>query len=159
GFMTGHDREASETLAIFQERFPESALLQRFSVSDLLERERKWQEIRAKRWELYRAAQLPVHGFMDAEAQPLGVEWSMRFRSNRSVNPWDQKYPVFVKHGGRGAFELEIDTKGLIAGYTAILIAHELNLIQVVEKTFSRIVIPPSLLVVLQADIHKARQF
>src|SRR5262249_32201097 len=114
---------------------------------------------RAKRWELYRAAQLPVHGFMDAEAQPLGVEWSMRFRSNRSVNPWDQKYPVFVKHGGRGAFELEIDTKGLIAGYTAILIAHELNLIQVVEKTFSRIVIPPSLLVVLQADIHKARQF
>jgi tetratricopeptide (TPR) repeat protein len=159
GFMTGHDREASETLSIFQKRFPESSLLQRFSFNDLLERRRKWQEAQTKHWELYRTAQVPVHVLMDAEAQPLGVEWSMRFRANRSVNSWGQKYPVFVKHGGRYASRSDVEVEGVIADYTALLIGHELDLIPIIEKTFSRIVIPPSLLVVLQADVHKARQF
>ncbi|MEX0806437.1 MAG: hypothetical protein WD688_24440 [Candidatus Binatia bacterium] len=75
------------------------------------------------------------------------------------MNSWDQKYPVFVKHGGKYAFKSDVESEGVIADYTALLIGHELDLIPAIEKTFSRIVIPPSLLVVLQADVHKARHF
>jgi tetratricopeptide (TPR) repeat protein len=162
GFLTGHDREASETLLSFQKHFPETSLIQRVGLNDFIERAQELRKVHAKRWNLYSSAQVPTHVFMDAEAQALGLEWFTRFRWNKSVQRWDQKYPVFVRHGGRSVSSLDsatIETQSIIADYTAILIAHELNLLSVIEKAFSRIIIPPSLLVVLQADIHKATQY
>ena len=162
GFLTGHDREASESLAVFQKLFPETSLLQRVGLDELIERAREWRKVHDRRWNLYRSAQVPTHVFMDADGQALGLDWFTRFRSNKSVNRWDHKYPVFVGYGGRSV-PIEdlnkIETQSLIADYTAILIAHELNLLPMIEKAFSRIILSPSLLIILQSDIHKAAQY
>lgn len=161
GFLTGHDREASETLLAFQGRFPETPLLQRVGLEDLMERASEWRKGQLERWNLYRSARLPIHIFIDAERQALGIDWSIRFHSNKLVIRWDQKYPLFVRYGGRPPSEIEarqLDTQAIIVDYTALLIAHELNLLPLVERVFPRILIPPSLLAVVQMEVQKAAE-
>jgi len=158
GFMTGHDREASEALLLFQGRFPENPLLQRVSLEDLIERAREWRRTQLERWNLYRLARAPIHIYSDIERQPLGPDWFIWFQVNKSTTRWDQKYPLFVRYGGRTLGEAErnqLDTQEIIIDYTALLLSYELNLLPTVERAFSRIFIPPSLLTLIQVEIQK----
>ncbi len=158
GFLTGHDREASEALLLFQGRFPENPLLQRVGLEDLIERVREWRRAQLERWNLYRSAKAPIHIYSDIERQPLGPDWFTWFKVNKSTTRWDQKYPLFVRYGGRTLGEAErnqLDTQGIIIDYTALLLSYELNLLPAVERAFSRIFIPPSLLTLIQVEIQK----
>jgi len=161
GFLSGHDREASEALLSFQTQFPETSLLQRLGLEDVITRVNEWRRDQLERWNLYRSAKAPIHSYSDAERQPLGLHWFTSFHFNKSVNRWDQKYPLFIRYGGRAVGEAglsHLNARGVIIDYTALLLAYELNLLPLVEKVFPRILIPPSLLTVIQMEVQTAEE-
>lgn len=158
GFLTGHDEEASLALQTFQSKFPESPLLRRIDLNALIERGKEWQEERKKRWELFRSAKVSTHMIADIERIPLGLEWFARFQNNISVPSWESKYPIWIQYGGRGTIPIQnLDT--VIIDYTALLVAYELRLLPFIEQAFDKIIIPPSLLAVIQTESLRASEF
>jgi len=158
GFRTGHDGEALSALNAFQTRFPESLLLQRVELDSLFKQAKEWQEQRKKRWEMYRSAKVSAHMIADMERIPLGLDWFVRLKHNSSITLWDSKYPVWVQYGGKQKASLK-DANAIIADYTALLIAFELKLLPYIEQAFGKIILPPSLLAVIQAESLRASEF
>ena len=161
GFMTGHDREAGETLHSFREQFPTSIALEHVAISEALERMAQHRQAQQDRWGLYRRGGAPIHVLMDVEHHPLGFDWYVRFESNLNVATWNKKLPLFTRHGGRGldAGSLPIETTGIVMDYTSLLLSHRVGLLPFIERAFERIVLPPSTLSLLQTESYKTAQF
>ena len=160
-FQTGYDREASEALFSFHGRFPESALLQPVHLDTFVEQYKKWRENQQQRWDLYRAGHIAVHLVMDADKHPLGFDWFVRFRTNTQTLPWNHKYPLWVRHGGR-PLEMNpalVNTEKIILDYTGLLLAYELGLLPHVEETFSQIILPPSLLMLIEVEAQRTSEY
>lgn len=161
GFLTGHDREALESMQTFREQFPASTALQSVGISDALKRMAAQQKARQDRWTLYRKAEAPVHVLMDIERQPLGLDWYGRFESNLKTTIWNSKLPIYARHGNRGVLPNVTlkDVKAIAIDYTSLLLCHKLGVLQIIEQAFERILLPPSMLLLIQRESLRAKQF
>lgn len=161
GFLTGHDREALESMQTFREQFPTSTALQSVGISDALKRMASQQKARQDRWSLYRKGEAPVHVLMDIERQSLGLDWYGRFESNLKTTIWNTKLPIYARHGNRGVLP-NIELKGvktIVIDYTSLLLCHKLGLLQIIEQAFERILLPPSMLLLIQGESLRAKQY
>jgi hypothetical protein len=136
--------------------------LQRFHLNDFIEQHHKWRENQQQRWDLYRASRIPVHLVMDADKHPLGFDWFVRFRTNREVSQWRRKYPFWVRHGGR-QFDVNLqellNVDRIILDYTGLLLAYELDLLPRIEQAFRQIVLPPSLLMLIEVEAQRTAEY
>jgi predicted nucleic acid-binding protein len=161
GYHTGHDKEASKSLQTFQRKFPESNYLQLINLDEFIKKNQYWREEREDRWKMYVEAKCPAHFLMDLDRQSLGFDWFIRFHINKSEK-WEHKYPLFIQCGSQPFVNEETLKKipdEIIADYTSLLLAQELNILPLIEKAFSKIIIPPSLLAGIHFEVNKSKEF
>ncbi|QFY41449.1 hypothetical protein F6R98_01435 [Candidatus Methylospira mobilis] len=159
GFNAGHSDWASMQMAILRRDFPDSGLFQEIRLPDLITLLREWQEHSATFWRQFINGQLPMHLWLDSQRGSFGTEFYWRWHDNRNRSI-RQHAPFPMTYGGRSAEPLLKDWEGrsISMDYSACLMAHALTLFPYLDNAFDVIHIPPSLLGVIQQEIHQLKQ-
>lgn len=161
-FNTGHDNEAAEALHKFQNKFPDAPHLIPYSLNELIEESKNQKEHIDKVNNLFKNVQIPLHCILDFAHETLGLNWYIKFKKNRSTNDWKNKSPLFIQYGSNSPKREknnQVNRNEIIMDYTSILMVKELDILEFVENSFSKIIIPPSLLIHIQKEIDKTVRF
>lgn len=152
GFRTGHDIEASKLLAGFHLKFPNSKLLQSKPSTELVPMMSQYAKASEYRWQLYRNGQVPLHIILDVENISMGADFYWRWHHNREAD-YSQRVAFPLVYGGRKEFDPALFGNLVFMDYSACLVAHALQLFDVLGKAFSHIVVPRSLFAAILHEI------
>jgi hypothetical protein len=100
--------------------------------------------------QLYRQGRVPLHIVNKA----LGAIYHERFHSSDEM--LGQSSPVFIRYGGRGATSGTLSPSRLYLDISSVLLAAELDILDIVEKEFAPLYLPPSITHALHRQIEDA---
>ncbi len=158
-FDAGHGDWASMQLATLTRDFPDSGLLEAVKLPTVLDWMRERQAQSAMHGQSFVEGRYPFHLWVDRMNGSLGAEFYWRWHYNRDHLPSERTlFPLAF--GGRPASTQLVEWRGrtLIMDYTACLTAHLLKLFPYLENALDKILVPPSLLGIIQAEILRLSQ-
>lgn len=158
GFDTGNDYEASKLLIQFQEKFPSSELLHRYSSTELVPMITEWNNKSEKIWKYYADGQIPLHLVIENQNKVMGFEFYCKWVYNSHIS-YKLQLPIMLAFGGRSENQdLKIFKQGeIFMDYSACLVAHELDLFSILKRVFPRITISSHLFILISMEIDKIR--
>jgi hypothetical protein len=155
GFNSGHSDWAGMQVAVLRQDYSDCNLFQEIKINTLLEWLREGQARAAANWQQFLDGLLPIHLWLDSRRQSLGAEFYWRWHDN-CKKPLREHVPFPIAYGGRSVESFD-DWKNnaLCMDYSACLMAHQLKLFPFLDTSFDVIHIPPSLLGLIQREIHQ----
>jgi len=120
------------------------------TLADLLKQGETEQKRLTEVNQLYRQGRAPLH----VVYKSLGAIYHERFHSSDEI--LGQLSPVFIRYGGRGATPDTLPIKHLYLDISSLLLATELGILDLVEKEFAPLYLPPSITRALHRQIEDA---
>lgn len=156
GFHSGHSDWAGMQSAMLRQKFQNSGLMQEIKLPQLLEWQREEQKRSQENWRQFLAGQLPLHLLLDSKntSLGLGVEFYWRWQHNYS-KPLREHVPFPIAYAGRSVEPDHWNNNTISMDYSACLIAHQFKLFSSLTENFEVIYVPPSLLGLIQSEIHR----
>jgi hypothetical protein len=154
GFNSGHSDWAGMQAAMLNQKFPNSSLMKEIKLPQLLEWQREEQQRSQENWQKFRTGQLPLHLWLDSRKALLGVEFYWRWQHNHN-KPLREHVPFPIAYAGRSVEPDHWKNNTISMDYSACLIAHQLKLFANLTENFEVIYVPPSLLGLIEGEIHR----
>lgn len=128
--------------------------IRRLQLDDAADFLRKDGEDRARTEELYRGGEIPLQVALEHLGGSLARVYDQRFHLDPGIN-WPPGGALHTRHGGRGLPSPTRDVRRLTLDLTALLLAEELGLLDVVVRTFAPVYLPPSTIIALAKQIEE----
>ena len=120
---------------------------------ELLEFAKDNAERQRKAEQLYTEGRLPLHVVLEVVGGTLAEVYDSRFHPDEAGH-WPGGAPIFVRHGGRGEVPHQLQITSLHLDISSLLLAAELGILEVLEKTYSPLVLAHSAIATLYHEIH-----
>jgi tetratricopeptide (TPR) repeat protein len=134
---------------------PESPL-KPFTIEQILEMQREWNESRSDAEEGYKRGQIPIHGLAHATREPLATFFHLRLANNESAHgPPNRCWSLLARYGARREPASVVEEKPtLFLDVTSLMLAAHFEVLPLLEAEYAPIGISGWVMESLRAQIE-----
>jgi tetratricopeptide (TPR) repeat protein len=160
GFKLGEDHRLADVLRLAtRDAGTPGAPMQAVSLEEIVGMMRDHRAAEEEREREYREGRIPVHLFscMGENSLPF-LFWTVPENCRKSQQPLSRNWSLRIQHGSVRKSRIrqtESPEGGMFLDVTALLLMHELGILEVVEKTIAPLLISSSALAWLEEEIAK----
>ncbi|MTI62209.1 MAG: hypothetical protein FH762_19865 [Firmicutes bacterium] len=152
GYRTNHDNEASKLLNSSFGKFPDNNVVKMVSIKDVIDIQKNYIDEQGERYNLFTQGKIPIHILSDMDNSTMATYYYLNFNYNKIAK--DSKYNIPIRFGGKRNKKIIKNYSEIIMDYSSCIIAHELDIINVLKDKFEKIIVPQSLFAVIQNEQH-----
>jgi hypothetical protein len=157
-FRLNREKAFPELQAALMQSAQSGGKLQPVSPERLLEMLKAQSESVQNAQELYRGGRIPLHFLAEIIHSTLSGIYQVYFDPSNSpgqTHPWA---PIFIRHGGRQLSLPPAPIQKLYLDISALIIAHKLDLLDILEQTFAPCYLPAHAINAVYYQLERAQQ-